>query len=63
MSISLSLPLSLSLSPALQVHPVEMEEQGQLKALLRWRRLSDELQHSQEELQVLRWGFQSFNNS
>ncbi|CAL8344961.1 unnamed protein product [Lota lota] len=39
---------------AQQLHPVEMEEQGQLKALLRWRRLSDELQHSQEELQILR---------
>ncbi|KAG7265221.1 hypothetical protein CRUP_017865, partial [Coryphaenoides rupestris] len=36
------------------LHPVEMEEQGHLKALLRWRRLSDELQHSQEDLQVLR---------
>ncbi|XP_065103279.1 aminopeptidase O [Paramisgurnus dabryanus] len=32
----------------------EAEEQKQLKALLRWRRLSDELQNSDEELQVLR---------
>uniref|UniRef100_A0A671L894 Aminopeptidase O (putative) n=1 Tax=Sinocyclocheilus anshuiensis TaxID=1608454 RepID=A0A671L894_9TELE len=32
----------------------EVEEQRQLKALLRWRRLSDELQNSEEELQVLR---------
>ncbi|XP_067250994.1 aminopeptidase O isoform X2 [Chanodichthys erythropterus] len=32
----------------------EAEEQRQLKALLRWRRLSDELQNSEEELQVLR---------
>ncbi|KAI7797375.1 aminopeptidase O [Triplophysa rosa] len=32
----------------------EAEEQKQLKALLRWRRLSDELQNSEEELQVLR---------
>ncbi|CAL8249269.1 unnamed protein product [Merluccius merluccius] len=39
---------------AQQLHPVEMEEQCQMKALLRWRRLSDELQHSQEELQILR---------
>ncbi|CAL8330999.1 unnamed protein product [Arctogadus glacialis] len=39
---------------AQQLLPVEMEEQAQLKALLRWRRLSDELQHSQEELQILR---------
>ncbi|XP_053725536.1 aminopeptidase O isoform X1 [Synchiropus splendidus] len=29
-------------------------EQSSLKALLRWRRLSDELQNSQEELQILR---------
>uniref|UniRef100_A0A8C5BTU5 Aminopeptidase O (putative) n=1 Tax=Gadus morhua TaxID=8049 RepID=A0A8C5BTU5_GADMO len=39
---------------AQELLPVEMEEQAQLKALLRWRRLSDELQHSQEELQILR---------
>uniref|UniRef100_A0A8C1MW00 Aminopeptidase O (putative) n=1 Tax=Cyprinus carpio TaxID=7962 RepID=A0A8C1MW00_CYPCA len=32
----------------------EAEEQRWLKALLRWRRLSDELQNSEEELQVLR---------
>lgn len=35
----------------------EAEEQRQLKALLRWRRLSDELQNSEEELQVLRYGW------
>ncbi|XP_071339515.1 aminopeptidase O isoform X2 [Trachinotus anak] len=29
-------------------------EQSDLKALLRWRRLSDELQNSEEELQILR---------
>ncbi|XP_054867389.1 aminopeptidase O isoform X3 [Amphiprion ocellaris] len=32
----------------------ETTEQFDLKALLRWRRLSDELQNSREELQVLR---------
>uniref|UniRef100_A0A3B4C2P4 Aminopeptidase O (putative) n=1 Tax=Pygocentrus nattereri TaxID=42514 RepID=A0A3B4C2P4_PYGNA len=32
----------------------EDEEQRRLKALLRWRRLKDELQNSDEELQVLR---------
>uniref|UniRef100_A0A3Q1ESV7 Aminopeptidase O n=1 Tax=Acanthochromis polyacanthus TaxID=80966 RepID=A0A3Q1ESV7_9TELE len=32
----------------------ETTEQFDLKALLRWRRLSDELQNSKEELQVLR---------
>ncbi|XP_077079385.1 aminopeptidase O isoform X2 [Siphateles boraxobius] len=32
----------------------EAEEQRQFKALLRWRRLSDELQNSEVELQVLR---------
>ncbi|XP_039535877.1 aminopeptidase O isoform X3 [Pimephales promelas] len=32
----------------------EAEEQRRLKALLRWRRLSDELQNSEVELQVLR---------
>lgn len=30
------------------------EDQKQLKALLRWRRLKDELENSEEELQVLR---------
>ncbi|KAJ3603776.1 hypothetical protein NHX12_028517, partial [Muraenolepis orangiensis] len=38
---------------AQQLQPEEIEEHCQLKALLRWRRLSDELQHSQEELQIL----------
>ncbi|TRY86512.1 hypothetical protein DNTS_010135, partial [Danionella cerebrum] len=37
-----------------QVDTREAEEQRQLKALLRWRRLNDELQNSEEELQVLR---------
>ncbi|XP_050930777.1 aminopeptidase O isoform X2 [Lates calcarifer] len=32
----------------------ESAEQSDLKALLRWRRLSDELQNSEEELQILR---------
>ncbi|XP_036434254.1 aminopeptidase O isoform X2 [Colossoma macropomum] len=32
----------------------EDEEQRRLKALLRWRRLKDELENSEEELQVLR---------
>ncbi|KAI5614025.1 aminopeptidase O [Silurus asotus] len=32
----------------------ENEEQKQLKALLHWRRLKDELENSEEELQVLR---------
>ncbi|XP_030641150.1 aminopeptidase O [Chanos chanos] len=32
----------------------EAQELGKLKALLRWRRLHDELQNSEEELQVLR---------
>ncbi|XP_062854997.1 aminopeptidase O [Trichomycterus rosablanca] len=32
----------------------EDEEQKQLKALLRWRRLKDELENSEEQLQVLR---------
>uniref|UniRef100_A0A8C9R5M3 Aminopeptidase O (putative) n=1 Tax=Scleropages formosus TaxID=113540 RepID=A0A8C9R5M3_SCLFO len=33
---------------------VQTEDQCQLKALLRWRRLRDELQNSEEELQILR---------
>nr|XP_026650986.1 aminopeptidase O isoform X3 [Zonotrichia albicollis] len=32
----------------------EIKEQQELKALLRWRRLRDEVQNSEEELQVLR---------
>ncbi|KAM9329035.1 aminopeptidase O [Gastrophryne carolinensis] len=32
----------------------EAQEQHELKALLRWRRLSDEVKNSQEELQILR---------
>lgn len=32
----------------------ENEEQKQLKALLHWRRLKDELENTEEELQVLR---------
>lgn len=32
----------------------EGKEQQELKALLRWRRLRDEVQNSEEELQVLR---------
>ncbi|KAM6965428.1 aminopeptidase O [Aplochiton taeniatus] len=39
---------------ARQLSSVESEEQGTLKALLRWRRLSDEVHNSQEELQILR---------
>lgn len=34
---------------------IENEAQKQLKALLRWRRLKDELENSEEELQVLRF--------
>ncbi|XP_027023384.1 aminopeptidase O isoform X2 [Tachysurus fulvidraco] len=37
-----------------QIGSTENEEQKQLKALLRWRRLKDELENSEEELQVLR---------
>uniref|UniRef100_A0A665X6D9 Aminopeptidase O (putative) n=1 Tax=Echeneis naucrates TaxID=173247 RepID=A0A665X6D9_ECHNA len=39
---------------AQQLSLLEMAEQSDLKALLRWRRLSDELQNSEEELQILR---------
>uniref|UniRef100_A0A667XG04 Aminopeptidase O (putative) n=1 Tax=Myripristis murdjan TaxID=586833 RepID=A0A667XG04_9TELE len=39
---------------AQQLSPQQTEEQSNLKALLRWRRLSDELQNSEEELQILR---------
>ncbi|KAF7669889.1 hypothetical protein LDENG_00100580 [Lucifuga dentata] len=39
---------------AQQLTSQETEEHSDLKALLRWRRLSDELQNSEEELQVLR---------
>ncbi|XP_057686774.1 aminopeptidase O isoform X2 [Corythoichthys intestinalis] len=39
---------------AQQLSPPEAAEQSNLKALLRWRRLSDELQNSGEELQILR---------
>ncbi|KAI4895859.1 hypothetical protein NFI96_021427 [Prochilodus magdalenae] len=37
-----------------QLDSSEDEEQRRLKALLRWRRLKDELENSEEELQVLR---------
>ncbi|XP_072289221.1 aminopeptidase O [Eucyclogobius newberryi] len=37
-----------------QISVQEAAEQSDLKALLRWRRLSDELQNSQEQLQILR---------
>ncbi|XP_053481022.1 aminopeptidase O isoform X2 [Ictalurus furcatus] len=37
-----------------QMGTTENEQQKQLKALLRWRRLKDELENSEEELQVLR---------
>ncbi|TSL10196.1 Aminopeptidase O [Bagarius yarrelli] len=37
-----------------QIGSTENEEQKHLKALLRWRRLKDELENSEEELQVLR---------
>lgn len=37
-----------------QLSVQEAAEQSDLKALLRWRRLSDELLNSQEELQILR---------
>ncbi|KAK7934281.1 hypothetical protein WMY93_005177 [Mugilogobius chulae] len=39
---------------AQQLSVQEAAEQSDLKALLRWRRLSDELQNSQEQLQILR---------
>uniref|UniRef100_A0A7N8X478 Aminopeptidase O (putative) n=1 Tax=Mastacembelus armatus TaxID=205130 RepID=A0A7N8X478_9TELE len=39
---------------AQQLSLQETAEQSELKALLRWRRLSDELQNSEEELQILR---------
>ncbi|XP_071750888.1 aminopeptidase O [Centroberyx gerrardi] len=39
---------------AQQLSQGETLEQCNLKALLRWRRLSDELQNSEEELQILR---------
>ncbi|XP_072243842.1 aminopeptidase O [Leuresthes tenuis] len=39
---------------AQQLSLQETTEQFDLKALLRWRRLSDELQNSKEELQILR---------
>uniref|UniRef100_A0A672ZPD6 Aminopeptidase O (putative) n=1 Tax=Sphaeramia orbicularis TaxID=375764 RepID=A0A672ZPD6_9TELE len=37
----------------------ETAEQSDLKALLRWRRLSDELQNSEQELQILRPNMES----
>ncbi|XP_070689894.1 aminopeptidase O [Pempheris klunzingeri] len=39
---------------AQQLSPQETAEQSDLKALLRWRRLSDELKNSEEMLQILR---------
>ncbi|XP_067376971.1 aminopeptidase O isoform X2 [Channa argus] len=39
---------------AQQLSLQETGDQSDLKALLRWRRLSDELQNSEEELQILR---------
>uniref|UniRef100_A0A8C6X056 Aminopeptidase O (putative) n=1 Tax=Neogobius melanostomus TaxID=47308 RepID=A0A8C6X056_9GOBI len=39
---------------AQQLSVQEAAEQSDLKALLRWRRLSDELDNSQEQLQILR---------
>ncbi|XP_055017404.1 aminopeptidase O isoform X2 [Boleophthalmus pectinirostris] len=39
---------------AQQLSVQEAAEQSDLKALLRWRRLSDELHNSQEQLQILR---------
>lgn len=44
----------LSMCVSLQLSLEEKTEQFDLKALLRWRRLSDELQNSKEELQILR---------
>uniref|UniRef100_A0A8C7VYQ9 Aminopeptidase O n=1 Tax=Oncorhynchus mykiss TaxID=8022 RepID=A0A8C7VYQ9_ONCMY len=44
---------------AQQLSSKETEEQSQLKALLRWRRLSDELQNSEEQLQILRPNMES----
>ncbi|MEQ2253922.1 hypothetical protein ILYODFUR_037513, partial [Ilyodon furcidens] len=38
---------------AQQLSSQQTAEQFDLKALLRWRRLSDELQNSKEELQIL----------
>ena len=37
-----------------QLAPHEAQEQQELRACLRWRRLQDELQNSPEEMQVLR---------
>ncbi|KAM4707990.1 aminopeptidase O [Discoglossus pictus] len=37
-----------------KLSPDEAKEQQELKSLLRWRRLTDELTNSQEELQILR---------
>ncbi|XP_029572370.1 aminopeptidase O [Salmo trutta] len=44
---------------AQQLSSEETEEQSKLKALLRWRRLSDELQNSEEQLQILRPNMES----
>ncbi|XP_055776165.1 aminopeptidase O isoform X3 [Salvelinus fontinalis] len=44
---------------AQQLSSKETEEQSKLKALLRWRRLSDELQNSEEQLQILRPNMES----
>lgn len=37
-----------------QLAPSEAEEQQELRAVLRWRRLQDEVRNSPEEMQVLR---------
>ena len=37
-----------------QLAPHEAQEQQELRACLRWRRLQDEVQNSPEEMQVLR---------
>lgn len=42
---------------SVQLSLKETEEESDLKALLRWRRLSDELKNSEEELQILRCVF------
>uniref|UniRef100_A0AAY5KKU2 Peptidase M1 leukotriene A4 hydrolase/aminopeptidase C-terminal domain-containing protein n=1 Tax=Esox lucius TaxID=8010 RepID=A0AAY5KKU2_ESOLU len=44
---------------AQQLSRTETDEQSKLKALLRWRRLSEELQNSEDQLQILRPNMES----
>lgn len=46
--------LCLSACVALQLPPDKAQEQQELRASLRWRRLQDEVRDCSEELQVLR---------